>query len=1019
MDCRQALREGDCLPFPGMRCVITREIGRGSNAIVYQASYMDELNKSKRHSALIKELFPLHDKGAIYRDAEGRIIVEADGKETWERHKRSFEYGNEIHLSLKDEFPEIIVENWYTLRYHETFYTMLNYTGGRSLGQELAISGQNLRALVVRTLKLLSALKAFHGAGYLHLDIAPDNILLIGAGEDERVTLIDYNSVHPRSTVRDEKPSAFSRKEGYSAPEIIKHRIDEIDCATDLYSVAAVFYRALFGAPLGASQRVLNSAPDVSQSALLRDAPEIVKDMASQILDIGLSLFPEDRYQSAEEMSLDMRELLDRIDGVGVTHGSLWESGKRNVLNMIQSNPSFSYLLDEDALFPSNLALADGSVLPLRDCLAEALSPDGSHMLISAPGGMGKTTALLSAALLLTDFYDPDFTAAAYVPLNAYHEGSPSYILDRILERLRFRPETRDFETARHTLQRLLDEPLISPDGEIPVLLLLLDGLNEVSAPKEGLLREIEELSRKRGVRLILTTRSEEDALDFPRFRLTGLTDEDIRRSLARARLLMPESPEICQLLQTPLMLSLFVRSAEMSEQQVPVKTKEELLRFYFNALQEKAVQDYPDEEWQIKAALSFILPTIASEARRNHGVVSNEKLMSTVEGRYRLLPPAEKRVIFSRGFFRRGQLFLKLFPEWSGRSEAVKGGVANSDEWYGRIVHDLLWKRLGLLARTESGGYQFPHEIILNYQADIGQTLERKIALWRSQRGTCLAALLLLFVLLWSVFTRPPQYDRDAAESVISLGAYAYNALDLQHEHIQKLVEAALESPEEYERELDDYENIRRDESLNSATLSALNACNLMLGIDDEEDDALEETPRFPPPSDSHGIAALFHKETVVPWSQKTFDAKHYRELATLEEELTLEYRSFADMLTFVMRDSKANGRYANGKKENNYVLLLSNLIAQDAKIAANLYEISCCPHIAGPLADDSAKARNISGLISPAVRLNRELTSETDLNRLRQILESNRMERRYYLLEIQQCGVTYDYQRVTGGAL
>ena len=53
--------------------------GCGGSSVVYRASYEDRLNHECRHYVLIKELFPYHPKGDIYRDASGEICCRGDG----------------------------------------------------------------------------------------------------------------------------------------------------------------------------------------------------------------------------------------------------------------------------------------------------------------------------------------------------------------------------------------------------------------------------------------------------------------------------------------------------------------------------------------------------------------------------------------------------------------------------------------------------------------------------------------------------------------------------------------------------------------------------------------------------------------------------------------------------------------------------------------------------------------------------------------------------------------------------
>ena len=89
MDSRKALTKGTVLDFPGMLCTIKEEVGRGSNAIVYSGSYPDAANPSQYHHVLVKELFPLHKQGKIFRQEDGSIYIEPEGHETFQRNKRS------------------------------------------------------------------------------------------------------------------------------------------------------------------------------------------------------------------------------------------------------------------------------------------------------------------------------------------------------------------------------------------------------------------------------------------------------------------------------------------------------------------------------------------------------------------------------------------------------------------------------------------------------------------------------------------------------------------------------------------------------------------------------------------------------------------------------------------------------------------------------------------------------------------------------------------------------------------
>ncbi len=243
MDRRRLLEEGACLDFEGMPCTVENLVGKGSDAIVYLASYPDRQQTDLRHRVLVKELFPYHPGGGIYRDDKGQICVSGDGRHTMELHRISFERGNEVHIRVQGSHPGELDYNINTFSLNGTLYSVLGFSGGRSLDNELDLpwSGKTPLTVHIRRLEgVLDVLEVFHGSGYLHLDISPENILLLGDGKKERVSLIDYNSVHTLKEIKNGECLYYSAKEGYTSAEVRRGRISSIGYASDLYSLTAV-----------------------------------------------------------------------------------------------------------------------------------------------------------------------------------------------------------------------------------------------------------------------------------------------------------------------------------------------------------------------------------------------------------------------------------------------------------------------------------------------------------------------------------------------------------------------------------------------------------------------------------------------------------------------------------------------------------------------------------------------------------------------------------------------------------
>lgn len=913
MDTRQALLSGTILDLPGMHCMIQKEIGRGANAIVYQASYPDLLHPDETHTVLVKELFPFHPERAIYRAEDGFIIHTEESEEYWQKHRRSFEYGNRIHLRMQRRHPELAGENWNSLSKNGTLYTVLGYTGGRSLAEEMVSPETDLRRLAIRMQLLLDALGDFHAEGYLHLDIAPDNILLIGRGHGERVMLIDYNSVHAVGK-RDTQEGAFSMKSGYTAPEIRSGRYYSVCEATDIYSVAAVFFHCLTGAALKESQMIRAFPPDVSDCPALRDRPESVKAIVQQILFQGLQHLPKRRCASVQAMQELMQELIDRIDGVGVTHWALWEAGKKTVTHIIRDNPAFSYI-QEDELFPSDTVTDKAARLPTQQFIDGLLSPGRENTLLSAPGGMGKTTALLRTVWLHTRHYSSGEPAMAYIPLLAYPAGATGFITDRLLENLHFKAETQSYADARHHLRELLDQQLQTRDGERPVLLLLLDGLNEVQGSSEALLKEIKELSALHGVRMLITSRSGVAPEGFSGAELSPLSKESVAARLTEKGLLLPKSVEMRELLRTPLMLSLFLRTSTAEGKQLGVQSTDELIGAYFHSLTEKALRDLPEDSpvrWQTEAAVFFVLPAIADELQRRTRL-NNEELLRIVKRCYKL---------FSNRILRRA------FPQWIGRGRAIRGDTTTAEEWYGLIVHDILWKRLGLLLRTEQDGYQIPHQILCEYLAqrhreNLGRIQKHRLI--QTGLSTCAVFLFLsiCFGIYWG-FIREKPYDDNRVNDVLSMAMCAYSDAVKQYKVMSELLDTASNNPSAYDMAA--YQ--KNADSLLTAS------ADYYMGVTPEE-----------------LLSYALESGDYVSWDKEheKLDSGSYERLVQLTPERREDYAPLVAILTKIVgnrgHETEDKSLVKNEEYYKQYTARLRDLLTYDAEISNRLIDETYYP--------------------------------------------------------------------------
>lgn len=908
MDYRKPLDIHTVLAFDGMTCCIEKKIGCGSNAIVYKGWYYDQLNREQRHHVLIKELFPYHPQGKIWRDEEGRILVEPEAQDVWQTHRDSFLAGNEIHLKLLAEHPDELGGNVNSFSHNGTLYSVLGYNGGRSLQAELDTPGQILRRQAQRMLGLLDALEAFHNSGYLHLDISPDNIMLVGQEGRERIFLIDYNSVRAVNAGDD---AYLSHKAGYSPPEIETNAGYDIGFSSDLYSVAAVFFRCLMGRTLTLEEKLQPRAPDGADSQYLQNAPQTVRDLVGRILKKGLHILPRKRYQSTRQMRQVFLELIDRIDCVGVTHWALWENGRRSVEELIRGNPAFRYLRAEEKLYPIRLDQQSG--VSFSGYLEHILSEEGKSGLIVAEGGMGKTTLLLRAALLQGKNYSPVSPAIFYISLGGWNGKDPHYVCSQILLRLRFKQGGNDYVSAIHALHQLLSQPLKTKNGSAPAVLLLLDGLNEVHGEVGALVQEINELSAIPGVRILAASRSAIPELHLEQARLLPLEDGDVTAALGENGLLVPQKHSVRASLRTPLILSIYIRTSEAGKQP-DISSEAELIQAYLAALYEKEVRELPEqaqERWQVEAVLFFLLPWVAVEMDWNGGSLTGEQLLQAVHRCRRLVGTP---------------VFRRIFPNWIGHSRDILGDAKTAEEWYGRMIHHYLWQRLGVLTKEPDGGYRIYHQIILEYLAQTGKGLRRRIRkgqyTLRGVAGTFLAGIALLICLL----ALPRSYDNKEAEMVIDHVLVCYSDFGGRVNEIQDLLDNS-QDPDYFLGMYDRY--AARVES--AAVLTK------------EENRYLSE------------ITELCASGDRVSWSKLPMDEEAAKALVVESSQRLQVYMEYLPLLKAWVQSPRARAECPK------FPEAFHNLLEADAQIMSKRYYQVCEPHLAAGKAAQRDTAQDV----------------------------------------------------------
>jgi len=157
-----------------------------------------------------------------------------------------------------------------------------------------------------------SALDAAHGAGLVHRDVKPANILVdTRPGRPDHVYLSDFGvSKGAISSVALTGAGQFLGTPGYSAPEQIQGWT--VDGRTDQYALACVTYQLLAGvAPFERDQGMAVLLAHLSQPApsITSRRPDLPVAVDT-VLAKGLAKTPEKRYESCREFADALRVAL-------------------------------------------------------------------------------------------------------------------------------------------------------------------------------------------------------------------------------------------------------------------------------------------------------------------------------------------------------------------------------------------------------------------------------------------------------------------------------------------------------------------------------------------------------------------------------------------------------------------------------------------------------------------------------------------------------------------------------------
>ena len=204
------------------------------------------------------------------------------------------------------------------------------YVDGTTLRVYLSGAPVKLPDMIDLTTQVLAAVDAAHEAGIVHRDIKPENIMV--RRRDKVVKVLDFGlakltekkSEHSAGRSDTEAntellvrtmPGSVMGTVNYMSPE--QAQALHVDERTDLWSIGVVLYEMVAGRPPFVGVTSSHTVVDILEkepAPLTNVGARAVPPELQRIVSKALAKNPDERYQTAKDMLIDLRNLKKRLE---------------------------------------------------------------------------------------------------------------------------------------------------------------------------------------------------------------------------------------------------------------------------------------------------------------------------------------------------------------------------------------------------------------------------------------------------------------------------------------------------------------------------------------------------------------------------------------------------------------------------------------------------------------------------------------------------------------------------------
>ncbi len=350
------------------RFLLKECIGTGASCVAYKAEGNDGI------PVKLKQFRPagIAKGSSLYRMAEERFVEAYRQQISMMRDEKTASVTSGLHGLYRDDAGY--------------YWTSVSCMVGQTLDKLLPENSfqKNLEILH----RIAECIKAYHEAGWLLLDIKPENILVIDSLGIQGINFFDFDSFvrmeELEKAAAEGRTMMLSSSEAYSAPELLEAEVDlqEIGITADFYSIGAILFTAVFNRKPELFDCMPDCEYEFSEGAEKNLYNKNTQLAIVKLLHHTLTLSSFGRYETDDELLNALDALIKEA------------SATRPQLIRFVPGPSESFTGRQREL----------------DALTNSLRNSHAPIYISGISGIGKTQLALRAAEMLREEFRFYFT---------------------------------------------------------------------------------------------------------------------------------------------------------------------------------------------------------------------------------------------------------------------------------------------------------------------------------------------------------------------------------------------------------------------------------------------------------------------------------------------------------------------------------------------------------------------------------------------------------------------------------